>query len=134
MGNTEKCPKCGGRMIANDTGYTRANVSNGFGAPLPESYSCIICGKYVEIAKSFDVDMSRPNRLGYPEERKPLGPFGWMRELVKKYEKEIVHMRSTGKYWEQVRRALMKKDERLKESTHVALCNAWRRYQRGLGQ
>lgn len=124
MGNTEKCPKCGGRMISNGTGYARANVSNGFGAPLPESYSCIICGKYVEV---FNDEQYVGKKSNYPKVRKPMGEPGWLRTVVLQQFKTIQKMRDEELSWETIANKFNKSGTLPEVIDFTSLGNIYRR-------
>lgn len=124
MVNTEKCPKCGGRMVPNSAGYSRANVSSGFGAPLPDSYSCISCGKYVEV---FNNQQYIGKKSNYPKVRKPMGEPSWLRTVIEKHFDEVVELRNKFISWEKIAEKLNKGGTSPEFIDFISLGNIYRR-------
>ena len=99
------CPKCSTKMRKEEGGYSRANVSCGFGAKLPDNFSCPSCGKYIEIYSGEPLMIT----TRYPRTRKSLGEPGWLQEFVKEHFDEINTMRNNHIPWSRICIKLSKK-------------------------
>ena len=106
-----KCPKCGGRMIYEEGGYFRSNIKDGFGTPMLESLSCIICGKYIESKTETEIPKELKNELKskYPELRQSLGSPCWLQDYVRKNYYEIYKLKKE-KTWGEICSKLSKRD------------------------
>jgi len=135
MGSTEKCPKCGGRLIVEHGGYIRANVSAGFGMPLAPSSSCIMCGYFKEDLSQFNhhakVKIKKVNN--YPHDRKVNGNSGWLQAIVKKEFKRITSMRLRQFTWEDITAKLEKEYPDVRKAGRASMSNVWRRLCREKG-
>ena len=105
-----KCPKCGTTMRHETGGYFRANTETGFGAPLFENFSCIMCGYYVESIPEKNVAKNLITKNNYPKERQAIGTENWLQEYVKTNIKTIEKLRAEGLYWTTICKRLGARD------------------------
>lgn len=99
-------------MVQDTGGYNGKNVEEGFGHPQCENYTCVNCGKYVEIVPEtvvppefkFNDDCELTKRL------KKATQDPWLQKYVEQHWEEIEGFRQKKLIWKDICKKLAKRD------------------------